>query len=102
MIKRDILENQVNTVYIGIGSNLNSKLGSRVKLIELAKSRLLENGIKIIRCSSYYESLSWPNKKKPKFLNIVLKIETKLNPLNLFKIFLKIEKELGRRRIRER
>ena len=33
MIKQDILENQVNLVYLGIGSNLGNKINN----IELAK-----------------------------------------------------------------
>ena len=33
-------ENQVNTIYLGIGSNL----GNRRKNIELAKFKLIQNG----------------------------------------------------------
>ena len=32
--------------------------------------------IRIKKSSNYYETLSWPNPKKPKFFNIVLKIKT--------------------------
>ena len=68
MIKQDILENQANLIYIGIGSNL----GNRISNIEKAKYYLILNGINIIQSSSYYETLSWPNPNKPKFLNIVI------------------------------
>ena len=72
MIKQDILENQVKIVYLGIGSNL----GNRKKNIEKAKFKLLKIILKLLKSSSYYESLSWPNPKNPKFYNIVLKIFT--------------------------
>ena len=71
MIKQDILEKQVKIVYLGIGSNLGNKIDN----IEKAKYKLLEEGIKIIKSSSYYETLSWPNPNNPKFYNIVLKVK---------------------------
>ncbi len=57
-----------------------------------------KNNIKIIKSSKNYETLSWPNKKKPKFINIVLKVKTFLSPQKLMKKCLYIEKELGRER----
>ena len=94
MIKLDILENQVRSIYLGIGSNL----GNRKKNIEKAKFKLLENGIKILQTSNYYESMSWPNPKNPKFLNIVVEIRTSLRPLKLLNICKQIEKKLGRKK----
>ena len=89
-----MLENQVKSIYLGIGSNL----GNRKINIEKAKFKLIQNKIKILKSSNFYESLSWPNPKKPKFLNIVLKIDTDLKPLELLKIFKKIEFNLGRKK----
>ena len=94
MIKQDTSENQVKSIYLGIGSNL----GNRKKNIENAKSTLIQNGIKIFQTSSFYESLSWPNPKNPKFLNIVLKIETSLNVVELLKKCKEIEKLIGRKK----
>ena len=93
MIKRDILENQVRTIYLGIGSNLGNKKNN----IEKAKFQLAQRNIKILKSSSYYESLSWPNPNNPKFLNVVLKILTNLTPLKLLKICQEIELNLGRK-----
>ena len=57
----------------------------------------MQKNIKILTCSSYYETPSWPNSLFPKFLNIILKIKTNL-PLEKLLINLKnIEKEIGRR-----
>tara|TARA_A100001011_G_scaffold107310_1_gene113834 strand:+ start:2368 stop:2880 length:513 start_codon:yes stop_codon:yes gene_type:complete len=94
VIKRDISEKQVKIAYLGIGSNL----GERIKNIENAKIKLLKNNIKIIKTSSYYESLSWPNPILPKFYNIVLKIKTYLNELQLLDLCKNIEKSLGRKK----
>ena len=94
MIKQDILENQVRSIYLGIGSNLGNKKVN----IEKAKFNLIQNGIKIIQTSSYYESLSWPNPKNPKFLNIIIRISTYLKPLDLLEKCKKIEAQLGRKR----
>ena len=58
-----MLENQVKSIYLGIGSNLGNK---RLN-IEKAKFKIIENNIKILQSSNYYESLSWPNKKHPKW-----------------------------------
>ena len=92
MIKQDTSENQVKSIYLGIGSNL----GDKKKNIEKAKFELIKENIKIIKSSNYYESLSWPNQNNPKFLNIVLQIETNLTPLNLMKKCKDIEINLGR------
>ena len=94
MIKQDISENLVNIVYLGVGSNL----GNKKRNIEKAKYLLEKNLIKIVKSSSIYETYSWPNKKYPKFYNIVIKIITKLKPINLFFIIKDIEKKLGRKK----
>jgi 2-amino-4-hydroxy-6-hydroxymethyldihydropteridine diphosphokinase len=92
--RRDTSENLVNTVYLGIGSNL----GSRINNIEKAKSLLFENNIIFVSISSYYETLSWPNPSNPKFINIVLKIKTLLKPIELLNLCKSIEAKLGRKK----
>jgi len=94
VIKQDTLENQVKYIYLGVGSNL----GNKKKNIEKVKFELFQNDIRILRSSNFYESLSWPNPKNPKFLNIILKISTNLKPLDLLKKCKKIEHKLGRKK----
>ena len=89
MIKQDILEKQVRSIYLAIGSNL----GEKRKNIEYAKQLLLLNKIFIEDESSYYETPSWPNKKLPKYYNIILKVKTDLSLINLFKIVKKYRKK---------
>ncbi len=94
MTKQDISENQVKLIYLGIGSNLGNKKVN----IEKAKFLLLKNDITILKTSSYYESLSWPDPKNPKFLNIVVQVLTKLKPHQLLKLCKEIEICLGRKK----
>ena len=88
-------ENPAKAIYLGIGSNL----GNKKRNIENAKLNLLKNNISILESSSYYESLSWPNQKNPKFLNIVIKIKTNFTPLKLIKKCKEIEIKLGRKKM---
>ena len=94
MKKHDTSENLVKSIYLGVGSNLGNKRNN----IEKAKFKLTEFGIKILKSSSYYESFSWPNRKNPKFLNIILEIFTNLKSSELLEKCKKIELELGRKK----
>ena len=94
MTKQDTSENLVKTIYLGIGSNL----GNKITNIEKAKSFLLENNINFVSISSYYETQSWPNPRNPKFINIVLKINTLLKPIELLNLCKSIETKLGRKK----
>ena len=89
-----MLEKRAKIAFLSIGSNLGNKTNN----IELVKFKMEKNNIKIIKSSKNYETLSWPDKKKPKFVNIVLKVKTFLSPVDLMKKCLYIEKELGRLR----
>ena len=72
--------------------------GNRKKNIEKTKFELYSKGINIIRSSNYYETLSWPNPKNPKFYNIILKVSSNLKILELLKICKQIETSLGRKK----
>ena len=85
-------------IFLGIGSNLYSSFGDRFDNINLAISFLKKNSIKIIKKSSYYETLAFPNKKDPKFINIVISVKTNLPPLDLISVLILIEEQLERKR----
>ena len=89
-----MLEKQAKIIYLSVGSNL----GNRKKNIEKTKFELYSKGINIIRSSNYYETLSWPNPKNPKFYNIILKASSDLKILELLKICKQIETSLGRKK----
>ena len=92
MKKQDILENQVKFSYLALGSNLGDKLQN----LEKAKFELEKHKIKIIKSSSNFLSISWPDSTKPKFVNLVLKIKTNLSAVKLLKVCNFIEQKLGR------
>ena len=94
MKKQDILENQVNLVYLALGSNLGNKKTNLNKCIDLIK----KEGIFIKKKSKFYSTKSWPNENFPNFINAILLVETKFSLTELFLKIKKIEKKLGRTR----
>ena len=85
-------------IFLGLGSNLPSKYGDRFANINLAISYLEGYGIKVIKKSSFYETPSYPNKKNPKFINVVILVKTILSPTDLMSVLIFIEERLERKR----
>ena len=88
-------------IFLSIGSNLSSSFGNRFRNIDLAINYLNGYGIKVIKQSSYYETESYPNKNDPKFINIVISINTELKPTDLMSVLIFIEEKLERKRIKK-
>ena len=78
-------------IILSLGSNLPSSFGNRFQNIELAIIHLNNLGIYVKKKSSYYETPSYPNKKDPKFINVVVKIEAKIKPEDLAASLISIE-----------
>ena len=85
-------------IILGLGSNLPSSFGNRFQNIELAIIHLNNLGIYVKKKSNYYETPSYPNKKDPKFINVVVKIEAKIKPEDLAASLISIEEKLERKR----
>ena len=85
-------------IFLGLGSNLQSKYGDRFTNINLAISFLEEYRVKVIKKSSFYETPSYPNKENPKFINAVILVETILPPIDLMSVLIFIEEKLERKR----
>ena len=77
---------------------MSSSFGDRFDNINLAISSLYEHGIQMIKKSSFYETFSYPNKKNPKFINIVTSVRTHLQPIDLMSVLISIEERLERKR----
>ena len=92
MKKQDTSENLANLAFLAIGSNLGSKISN----IEITKFELEKYKIKILKSSSNYISESWPDPSMPNYINVIIKIKTNLEPLELLKICNLIELKLGR------
>ncbi len=85
------------SAFIALGSNL----GDRRSYLEQALRRLgASAGIRVIRVSSFHET---PPEGGPAgqgmYLNAAAELETDLTPLELLRILLRIEAELGRDRV---
>ena len=83
-------------IHLNIGSNLNSKFGSRFDNITIAIDLLLSAKVKIKKISNFYETPSYPNKRFPNYLNVGVLCSFTGNPEILFKIIKSIEKKIGR------
>ena len=77
---------------------MSSSFGDRFDNINLVISSLYEHGIQTIKKSSFYETFSYPNKKNPKFINIVTSVRTHLQPIDLMSVLISVEERLERKR----
>ena len=83
-------------IHLNIGSNLDSKHGSRFDNISIALNLLIESKVYIKKVSNFYETPSYPNQNFPKFVNLGLIIKYNYNHADLLKKIKLIEKKLGR------
>ena len=88
-------------IFLSLGSNLSSSYGNRFDNINLAVSFLKENQIHVTKQSSYYETNSFPDSSKPKYINIIIQVTTTLTPSKFTSILLSIEKRLERKRLKK-
>lgn len=79
--------------YIGIGSNL----GSRLENCQQAMTGLEEHpAIRVIACSSFYETAPVGKTDQGWFVNAAVQVDTDLEPELLLQALLSIEAEMGR------
>ncbi len=79
-------------VFLGIGTNL----GNRELNLEQSIARIEEFIGPVLMTSSIYETEPWGFQAEDKFLNLVVKAETKLTPSGLLGRILMIESLMGR------
>jgi len=85
----------MNNCYILLGTNLGDKQSN----LQVTRRRIEENLGTILNYSSVYETEPWGRTEQDSFLNQVLNIMTKLDPLETLASCLEIEKSMGRIRI---
>jgi len=81
--------------FISIGSNLGDKINNCKRAVELLGT---EDGVKVIKVSSLYNTEPWGGIEQDWFINCVAQIETSLDVYNLLKTTRLIEGLLGRRK----
>jgi len=82
----------MNIVFLGIGTNF----GDRESNLKEAVARIEKHIGPVLKSSTVYETEPWGFQSGDEFLNIVVKVETKLNPTGLLKRILMVESLLGR------
>jgi len=82
----------MNKVFLGLGGNLNDRVGNLKKAKELLASKCGS----IVCASGIYETEAWGMSSKNAFLNQVVEIHTVLGPHELLNAVLMVEAELGR------
>lgn len=80
------------TVYIGLGSNL----GHRESNLEQAM-RLFSPEFQITKASSIYETEMMYRRERPRYFNMVCRVETKLSPAHAYAKCKAIERSMGRK-----
>jgi 2-amino-4-hydroxy-6-hydroxymethyldihydropteridine diphosphokinase len=88
----------LHTVYIGIGSNLESPAKNCLDAIERLSTR---PELTLIARSSLYQSEPFGITDQDWFVNSVVQITTSFSPEELLRVCLSIEKEMGRTRTKK-
>ena len=82
----------MNKVFLLLGGNL----GNRFKNIHDAIQAISINIGSVEAESSIYETKAWGNIEQPDFLNIAIRVNTVLSPVEVLKEIQKIETDFGR------
>jgi len=88
-------------IHLNIGSNLESKFGGRVENISIAINLLIDSKLKVNKISNFYKTPSYPNKKRPYFLNVGVLVNYLYNEQSLLEKIKVIENEIGRTRLQK-
>tara|TARA_B100000401_G_C52473210_1_gene562254 strand:- start:121 stop:636 length:516 start_codon:yes stop_codon:yes gene_type:complete len=83
-------------IHLNIGSNLDSKYGTKFENISIAVNLLINSKLKIKKISNFYETPSYPNKQLPKYVNIGILASYNFSYTKLIKEISSIEKKIGR------
>jgi len=79
--------------YLGLGSNLGDRLATLQQAADLLGA---QPGLKITRCSRVWETEPVGGPPQPDFLNVVVRAEVDLEPLDLLAACHRVEASLGR------
>jgi 2-amino-4-hydroxy-6-hydroxymethyldihydropteridine diphosphokinase len=89
------LDTAMMQAWLGLGANLHQPEKQLAKALGRLKQ---SSGIKVLKVSHYYRTPPWGNEQQDDFINAVVQIETRLEPLELLHRVQSIENEMGRTR----
>ena len=79
--------------YLGLGGNLGDRLAALTKALTLLDAT---PGMRMMSCSSVYETEPWGVTDQPPFLNLAAGFETTLSPADLLAACQSVEQQVGR------
>jgi len=88
----------MNTCYLLLGGNLGNKEENLQQAIHLLEQKLSSTAKK----SSIYVTAAWGNENQPEFYNQAIEINTSFSAIDLLKIVLETEEQLGRKRTNDK
>lgn len=86
-----------NKVYLLLGTNLNDRMANLEEAQRLVRQRIGPVPV----ASSVYETAAWGDTQQPSFLNQCIVADTNLQPLQVLKEILDIERGMGRVRYKK-
>ena len=84
------------TAYVALGSNL----GDKEKNLRRALLLLMQQGVEVVKASSFITTEPYGVTDQPQFLNAVCEVRTNLSPMALLDVLLATELAMGRVRLR--
>ena len=88
------IERKWSKIYLGLGANM----GDPKDALDKAISQMACAALRVIRCSSYYQTKPISDIPQDDYLNCVVEAETTLSPCELMAHLLQVEASLGRER----
>lgn len=85
-----------HTAFVALGSNLGDREANLKRAVELLK----QHGVDVVKVSTFIETEPYGVTDQPRFLNGACMVKTELEPLELLRLLLSVEKEMGRVRLR--
>lgn len=82
-------------VFIGLGANLGDREATLLRALQRLDA---DDGIEVLRVSTFHRTAPWRVEQQPEFLNAVAEIATEIAPAVLVARLLAVERELGRDR----
>ncbi|MBF0387697.1 MAG: 2-amino-4-hydroxy-6-hydroxymethyldihydropteridine diphosphokinase [Candidatus Omnitrophica bacterium] len=89
------MEQVLAIVYLALGSNLGERAGNITKALK----QLGQNGVEVVKVSSYIETDPVGGPPQGLFINAAAKVETFLSPRELLTLIHQIESSFGRQRL---
>ena len=86
----------MSEAFVALGSNL----GDREENLRTALKHLEASGVEVVKVSTFIETEPYGVTDQPGFVNAVCQVKTELAPLELLRLLLRIEQEMGRVRLR--